>query len=48
MNTSQPRAPDFFKVDELSRPEVHGHALKCARLDIQVGQRGSSYSEANR
>jgi len=29
------RAPYFLKVYGFSRPEVHGHALKCARLDIQ-------------
>jgi len=28
-------APYFLKVYGLRRPEVHGHALKCLRLDIQ-------------
>ena len=29
------RAPYFLKVYGLSRPEVHGHALECPRLDIR-------------
>ena len=34
-NQYPPPAPYFLKVYGLSRPEVHGHALKWARLDIQ-------------
>jgi hypothetical protein len=34
-NSATLGAPYFLKVYGLSRPEVHGHAFTCLRLDIQ-------------